>query len=125
MADLSPHDTDQPRVSVGREPITVVYGVDGRFALPLAVSIQSALDNVNRDVQLDIYVIDGGVRGRDRQRIESSIRGRHCRLFWLRPSDAKLSQLKVGGAITVATYYRLLIPGLLLGFTRRFISTQT
>lgn len=95
------------------EPIVVVYGVDNRFAVPLAASIESAVHNLSPDRRLDVHVIDGGLSRRNRIRLVRSLEGKLCRLFWLRPEGAALSSLKVGGAITVATYYRLLIPQLL------------
>lgn len=96
-----------------REPIVVVYGVDNRFALPLAASIQSALDNLSSDRRLDVQVIDGGLSPRSRARVLESLAGRPAHLTWLAPKGHAVSSLKVGGAITVATYYRLLIPQLL------------
>jgi len=95
--------------------ITVVYGVDNRFALPLAASIQSALEHLRTGYHLDIYVFDGGLSDRNRVRLVQSFEGRPCRLTWRRPEDERLANLKVGGAITIATYYRLLIPELLPG----------
>lgn len=93
--------------------IAVVYGVDNRFVVPLAASIESAVANVHPKASLDIHVIDGGISRRNRSRIERLCRERGCSLVWLRPEDKRLASLKVGGAITVATYYRLLIEKLL------------
>ena len=90
-----------------------MYGVDNRFAVPLAASIQSALDHLGPGHRLDIHIIDGGLSARNRSRIEQSFCARSCRLMWLQPEERSLASLKVGGAITVATYYRLLIPRLL------------
>jgi lipopolysaccharide biosynthesis glycosyltransferase len=95
------------------EAIAIVYGVDDRFAVPLAASIQSALDNVSPGYRLDIHIIDGGLSARSRARLTSSFANRACRLIWLKPDQGKLSALRVGGTITIATYYRLLIAELL------------
>jgi lipopolysaccharide biosynthesis glycosyltransferase len=92
--------------------ISVVYGVDNRFAAPLAASIESALDSLGPGSHLDIHIIDGGLSNGNRSRLLRSFAGRPCRLRWLRPDESRLASLKVGGAITVATYYRLLIPDL-------------
>ena len=92
--------------------IPVVYGVDNRFAAPLAASIESAIAHLGSGHRLAIYVVDGGLTERNRGRLARSFEGR-CTLSWLRPNVSALASLKVGGAITVATYYRLLIPGLL------------
>jgi lipopolysaccharide biosynthesis glycosyltransferase len=102
-----------PATPAGVQPITVVYGVDNRFAIPLAASIQSALDHLGPQYWLEIYIIDGGISRRNRSRLIRSFENRPCRLVWLEPGHGKLAGLKVGGAITIATYYRLLIPQLL------------
>jgi len=105
----SKRDTDPN----GERRIPVVYGVDNRFAMPLAAAIQSALDHLGQGYSLDAHIIDGGLSASNRSRIARSFETRPCRLVWLRPDGVPLASLKVGGAITVATYYRLLIPRLL------------
>lgn len=110
---MSTAGTDTPRGSPHDERITLVYGVDDRFAIPLAASIQSALDHLGPENRLDVHIIDGGLSVRNRARLIRSFDARPCRLMWLRPNQETLGSLKVGGAITVATYYRLLIPQLL------------
>lgn len=95
------------------ETIAVVYGVDNRFARPLAASIASALAHLGPGHDLDIYVIDGGLSRTNRARLTRSFEGGRCRLLWLRPTGRQLVGLKAGGPVTVATYYRLLIPELL------------
>lgn len=102
-----------PDAAPSADPIAVVYGVDNRFAVPLAASIESALEHLGPGRRLDIHIIDGGLSARSRSRLIRSFEGRLCRLIWLRPDADAVSSLKVGGAISVATYYRLLIPRLL------------
>ena len=58
-------------------------------------------------------MIDGGLGRMHRQRLMRSFAGSRCEIRWLTPPPRKLSRLKVGGDITVATYFRLLIPELL------------
>ena len=110
---MSTLSSSQPERAVTGCRIAVVYGVDNRFAVPLAASIESALDNLSRGHQLDVHIIDGGISARNRSRLVQSFGGRPCRLIWLQPDQPALASLKVGGAISVATYYRLLIPRLL------------
>lgn len=97
----------------GGEPIVVVYGIDNRFALPMAASVASMLENLGSGHRLDVCVIDGGVSRRNRSRIVRSFAGRPCRFLWIKPPHRKLLALIVGGDVTVATYYRVLIPELL------------
>lgn len=111
-------DTSRDR---GPTSIALVYGIDNRFALPLAASIASALDHLATDHRLDIYVIDGGLSRRNRSRVERSFQEKSCRIQWIRPPHRKLLALKVGGDITVAAYYRVLIPDLLPSSYQRAI----
>ncbi len=115
MSTTSPAQSQDVREA---GPIAVVYGVDNRFAVPLAASIESALDHVGPGRRLDIHIIDGGLSGKNRARLIQSFKSRRCQLTWLQPEQGALSSLKVGGAITVATYYRLLIPRLLPTYSK-------
>ena len=72
-------------------PISVVYGVDDRFAIPLAASIESALDHLGAGSQLDIHVIDGGLSERNRSRLLKSFESRLYRLSWLEPERSSVS----------------------------------
>jgi lipopolysaccharide biosynthesis glycosyltransferase len=99
--------------SLGSKAIRLVYGVDGRFAVGLAASLSSAVEHLSDGHRLEVFVIDGGLGRTHRQRLMRSFAGRGCEVRWLTPPHRKLSRLKVGGDITVATYFRLLIPELL------------
>ena len=105
-----------PSASLGSgdpQAIPVVYGVDNRFAMPLAASVASALEHLDGGYRLEIFVIDGGVSRRNKARIRASFAERRCRFEWIDPPSERLTALKVGGDITVAAYYRVLIPDLL------------
>ena len=95
------------------DAVRVVYGVDRRFAVGLAASISSAVARLGDSHWLEVFVIDGGLGRNHRQRLTRSFVGRRCEIRWLTPPQRKLSRLKVGGDITIATYFRLLIPELL------------
>jgi lipopolysaccharide biosynthesis glycosyltransferase len=91
----------------------VVYGVDSRFAVALAASMSSAVRTLGEHRWLEIFVIDGGLGSRHRRRLAKSFENHRCSITWLTPPHRKLARLKVGGEITVATYYRLAIAELL------------
>jgi len=95
--------------------VHVVYGVDRRFAVALAASAASAVASLGKERWLEISVIDGGLGKQHRDRFARSFEGKRCTIRWLTPPHRQLARLKVGGEITVATYYRLAIPDLLVG----------
>jgi lipopolysaccharide biosynthesis glycosyltransferase len=97
----------------GSGAIPVVYGVDRRFAVALAASLSSAVDHLGDGQRLEAFVIDGGLGRWHRSRLVRSFEGRRCAITWLTPPHQRLRRLRVGGEITVAAYFRLLIPELL------------
>lgn len=103
------------------EPIIVVCAADNRYAMPLAVVIRSALENLNCDRQIIFFVIDGGIKPKNKDKILRSLNSNHlkqCEIKWLQPSVDLLNNMKVSGHIKIAAYFRLLIPFLL---SRNFV----
>ena len=118
MADTSEVHTTSPRQD--QSPV-VVCAADDRFAMPLAVMGRSLLDRLPPGVEVTLYVIDGGIRARNKGRVlaswEDHLRSTQTpprlRVEWLRPAPARLERMKVSGHVAMPTYYRLLIADLL------------
>lgn len=108
------------------EPIVVVCSADNNYALPLAVTIRSALENLNSNRNILWFVIDGGISQHNKRRILKSI---NCEkispgqfeIKWLPKPEAiddtvviseRLPNLKMQH-LPNSAYYRLLIPALL------------
>lgn len=110
------------------EPIVVVCAADDSYAMPLAVTAKSALDNLGETHRLHLYIIDGGIKARNKSRIMESLQSQRCEVEFL-PKPAAIAQqasvlfqqsqsqgmvqtkhiLSASGA----AYYRLFIPELL------------
>ena len=56
--------------------ITLVFAADDAFGMPLAVTLHSALQNLNADWRADAYVLDGGLTADTRRRI-AGVGARH------------------------------------------------
>ena len=95
-----------------RSPI-VVCAADNNYAMQLAVVLRSALDHLNSDRTLQVFVIDGGITERNKQKILRSINTQRCILTWLQPNLEVLKEVPVSGHFNFTTYLRLLIPDLL------------
>jgi lipopolysaccharide biosynthesis glycosyltransferase len=104
--------------------ISVVCACDDKYAMPLAVTIRSALDNLNSDSEIELFVIDGGIKPHNKQKILKSLSGKTCKvkfipkpISWLKDiEEAYLygkSEDISNKHISLAAYYRLLIPELL------------
>ncbi len=94
-------------------PLVVVCGSDDNYAMPLAVTLYSTLVNLEKDCTLYLYIIDGGISDRSKERLHRVLDVEHVdlRLKWVIPDDrASLSTLRTYEWVTAATYLRLLIP---------------
>jgi lipopolysaccharide biosynthesis glycosyltransferase len=95
------------------EPIVIVAGTDDNYAIPLAVTLCSAISNMRRRSQVHIFIIDGGISKANRKKLEQSLRFENVRTRWVKPDSSRLKSMVISHHITLAAYYRLLIPELL------------
>jgi lipopolysaccharide biosynthesis glycosyltransferase len=104
------------------EPIVIVCAADDNYSMPLAATLQSAIANLKTDVlqQADVYlrkvtifVIDGGISRANKRKILQSIPSQDICLSWLHPQKNLFKNVPTSQSITIAAYYRLLIPALL------------
>jgi lipopolysaccharide biosynthesis glycosyltransferase len=100
-------------MSVNAHPVVLVLGADDAFAKPLAVTLYSALCNYRDPRPLHIYVVDGGIKPRNRARIKRIVEryGRTCE--WLSPDPTSVGELSASAQYPSSVYLRLLIPSLL------------
>ncbi|MGK7877259.1 MAG: glycosyltransferase family 8 protein [Xenococcaceae cyanobacterium] len=101
------------------ELLAVVCAADNRYAMPLCVMLYSLIENLKSNQKIVLFVIDGGIKWLNKRKIMKSLvreKG-ELEIQWLesRTSEmlALLENVKVSDYVTIATYYRLLIPYLL------------
>jgi lipopolysaccharide biosynthesis glycosyltransferase len=92
----------------------IVSGADDRFAMPLAVTLYSALANLNRGRTVSLYIMDGGISEENRRRLTQVLNVNHVEVHieWVKPDLSRLSGVKTTQWFRQATYLRLLIPEL-------------
>jgi lipopolysaccharide biosynthesis glycosyltransferase len=95
------------------DPITIVCAADNNYAMQLTVVLRSVLEHISKDRTLHLYVIDGGIQERNQRKILRSLKLKIGDIEWIQPLGAKLEKMKISGHISIATYFRLLIPDLL------------
>ncbi|RYG01724.1 MAG: glycosyltransferase family 8 protein [Chitinophagaceae bacterium] len=97
------------------DSITIVCGADDNFSMPLVVALFSALTNLRPGIVPNIYIIDGGIREKNKLRIEKSFQNtnRDFHLYWVPFDLNKLPSIKETKIISKAAYLRVLIPDLL------------
>jgi lipopolysaccharide biosynthesis glycosyltransferase len=106
--------SSQAKTSVGdaRNPV-VVLAADENFAMPLSVTVRSALEHLSTDRILRVYLLDAGLSDATKQRLERSwLKGRY-RVSWTRVDASALGVVPVSGHVNLVSYYRILMPRLL------------
>ena len=103
-----------------RDPV-VVLAADDNFAMALAVTVRSALDNLSADRKLRLYVLDGGIKEATKEKLlQSWPRGRFD-VEWIRVDTTALAGLPISGHVNLVAYYRILIPRVLPAVVDRVI----
>jgi len=99
------------------DQIVIVCASDDNYAMPLSATICSVLANLEENRLVNLFIIDGGIRKNNKNKILKSISSKHCRVEWIEKPDKLFQGVKLVtshmGYITVAAYYRLLIAEIL------------
>ncbi len=101
--------------------VVVVSGSDNGYAMPLAVTIRSALDRLAPDRRMRLFILDGGLSDDSKLRLEKSWSDPRLTLQWLRPNVDLVRDLPVSDHISITAYLRLLMPSLLPADVSRVI----
>jgi lipopolysaccharide biosynthesis glycosyltransferase len=97
------------------EPLALLAGADDSYAMPLAISLFSALDSLEPGQRVNVYIVNGGISKNNRERIEDVLFRLPVELTleWCQPDSDVIDTLpEPSGHISLATYYRLLAPSL-------------
>jgi len=101
--------------------LTVVCAADDAFAMPLAVTVRSALEKLDSTRRLQLYILDGGITDASKQRLLASWNLRDVSVHWLRPDPSLVNDLYISRHVNFITYYRLLMPWVLPSEVERVI----
>lgn len=101
--------------------LELLVGADDRYALPLAVTLFSALEQLTPNRRVDVSIVDGGVHETNCRRLEGVLAPLpvKLRLNWIRPDERVLERLPVGqdvwSYLSKAMYFRLFAPEFITG----------
>jgi lipopolysaccharide biosynthesis glycosyltransferase len=101
------HSTRQPA------PISVVAAADDNYALPLAVTIRSAIERLAPGRQMTVNILDGGLSAITKERLLRSWSVPQVAVKWLQPPVEQIADLKTENHLNLVTYLRLFMPILL------------
>jgi lipopolysaccharide biosynthesis glycosyltransferase len=110
-----------PRAAPLAEPVVLVAAADENYALPLAVTIRSAIDSLRPGQALEVNILDGGIHDSTKERLARSWSAPHVATRWLAPPVAQIADLKTESHLNLVTYLRLFMPSLLPPTQRRVI----
>ena len=89
--------------------------------MPLAVTIRSALDCLDPNRRIKLFVLDGGLSDKTKARLLWSWIDPRLSVEWIRPDVELLRDLPVSDHISIVAYVRLLMPALLPSSVTRII----
>lgn len=98
--------------------VPVAFAFDNNLILPASVCISSLMMNAAQGTFYDIFILYHGKSGLDRKDLDRlPLHYPGCRLNYC-PVDGSFEQAFETRGITVATYYRLLLPELVTGYDK-------
>jgi len=107
------------------QPLTVAFGIDNRFAIPLSATLHSLLDGLSGGERPHLYILSTAgraIHAPNRDRLRRVVRGR-AQLHWPTldqlPIDPAL--LQTSEHLSLATHYRVFLPTLLPPACRRIL----
>lgn len=86
--------------------VNLACAIDDRYALPLAVTLRSAVEALEPQTNAEIYVVDDGVTPENRRKIDISIRPR-ANLHWIARPAEEHKDLPNWGRMSLTTYRKL------------------
>ncbi|MBS9386954.1 MAG: glycosyltransferase family 8 protein [Dolichospermum sp. BR01] len=106
------------------EPIVVVCAADDNYAMPLAVTVRSALVNLKSQRKILLFIIDGGIKSHNKQKIIKSLNSENCAIQFIPKPVSWLEKIEFNNleknydqdhflSASGATYYRLMIAEML------------
>jgi lipopolysaccharide biosynthesis glycosyltransferase len=99
--------------SKNSQEVIAATAADEGYAIPLAVTVRSAIDALPSDRRLRLFVLDGGITSKSRDRLMRSWEDPRVRIEWIKPDISVVNHLPVSLHVSVSCYLRLLLPELL------------
>ena len=92
------------------ESIVLVCAANEGYVMPLATMIRSVLANINTQLAISLYIVDGGIHENDKERLLNSWAFDWLSVHWVLPDDSWYSDIPLWGRMTSDTYHRIMMP---------------
>jgi lipopolysaccharide biosynthesis glycosyltransferase len=112
-------DSDIFHNKVEKNILSLICATDDNYVMPLSVVVISALENLDPNYKIELFVIDNGISSTNKTKFLSSLKTSDCKITFLPnqisiPQDFKAPKLSpLQNYITVAAYSRLFMTDLL------------
>lgn len=94
------------------DPVVALASDEG-YAMPLAATIRSAVDNLSSSRKLHVVILGLGISDETKARLEKSWKSSNCSVSWIEVDLTILNGLPIVGHVNEVAYFRMLIPKLL------------
>jgi lipopolysaccharide biosynthesis glycosyltransferase len=114
-------------MNVAPTVIHVACAADDFYAMPLGVTICSALANLSGDYRVVLYVLDGGIHRANKLKLVQSLDQEKIEIHWLRPTSSRIEQIyyQSRNSYPISAYLRLLLPEILPNHVEKVIYLDT
>lgn len=103
----------QEKIEKVKEPINIVFSTDNNYVQHFCAALISILLNSSSE-NFRVFVLDGGISDKNKQKIEKLKRVKDFNIEYLNIDNGYFSDLPLNRSyISIATYYRLLLPEIL------------
>ncbi|GAA6623447.1 glycosyltransferase family 8 protein [Scytonema sp. NUACC26] len=91
------------------QPIVLICAADNNYAMPLAVTVCSAVANLKNNREIALFILDGGISEFNKRKITKSLNSSQVSISWIKPDDILFENIVLTRHLTVTCYYRLLV----------------
>lgn len=110
-------DTDNKNTELiknNEENINIVFSIDDKYIKHFSATLVSILKNSNQYVNFNIFILDGGISLKNKNKINELKKIRDFKLNFIKIDNNYFQDLPLNRKyISIATYYRLLLPEIL------------
>ncbi|BDA67007.1 glycosyl transferase family 8 [Rivularia sp. IAM M-261] len=93
--------------------IVLVCAADDNYSMPLAATTRSVVASMRNPQNLSLYIVDGGISKVNKERIIQNLKSEQVKVTWIKAHRSQFKNMQISSTVTIAAYYRLLIPAIL------------
>ncbi|WAL58312.1 glycosyltransferase family 8 protein [Thermocoleostomius sinensis] len=114
-------------MSTPAKTICLACAADDFYAMPLGVTVYSALANLSHDCYLKLFVLDDGIRNANKRKLAASLDADRVTIEWIQPPIKQIKQIcdRSASPYPKSAYLRLLLPDIVPDEVEKVIYLDT